>query len=724
MDPDELDSGDTTSKFSDFFIFHAVIGKGAFGVVVSALSRSDNKEYAIKVIRKQHVPPKDWDRLRQEAMIHVELNHKNIVGFKYIKETENRIFLVMELVKGGQLKDLINARFQSGRGFTDEEVSLIMKSIFSAVKHFHAKDIVHRDLKPENILVQDWEDLTSIKIADFGLSTQFSIDGFVRSLRQKCGTMIYMAPELALEEQYGKPVDIWSCGLVMYILLSNGNHPLYVKQDTPDTFIEKLKNPQWTFGENFSQLAENFFRKIMSRNPIARYTADEVEKHPWLSRRFDDEIPLSAHEVMNSFSLEQSFTRIMKALYVTSDFIHKEVGSTLTPEYKHLINEHSEEQQRKKNIKKSRLPRQSNMSDYDSLQSLLGITTNSLYSPKNFPGSPIRDTTKSTLTFTKETRTTTLNTDKDYIKTSESIDKSPLATTTKSQNEEAKFFKESSPTALKKEEDGLRSPDRNRFRIKSTSSTKALETLPYTDFINQNPALSNNIPTSPLKSKSLMSNKSDTSNHKITTSAMQGESMDSPSTMKTEPEDENDDSLSEIKNIIGQSSNTTRERSLTSKAFLLKNIHTDAGFESDNVLGNTKKHLDDSFNNNSKSVRSPSVNIAKGSKFDNSNNTSYATDDSNESGNDNPRSLSSKELLKFPKKSPFYHSSVKPPSPMTSMSTKNSKLGTFNPKTFSFVTMTPSARKKHNESREFILPPITPTPTQKKRGKYTKEEGG
>jgi len=124
----------------------------------------------------------------------------------------------MELVKGGQLKDLIDARFKSGRGFTDEEVSLIMKSIFSAVKHFHAKEIVHRDLKPgsfhiirhlliqflENILVQDWEDLTSIKIADFGLSTQFSIDGFVRSLRQKCGTMIYMAPELALEEKYGK----------------------------------------------------------------------------------------------------------------------------------------------------------------------------------------------------------------------------------------------------------------------------------------------------------------------------------------------------------------------------------------------------------------------------------------------------------------------------------------------------------------------------------------
>jgi len=576
---------------------------------------------------------------------------------------------------------------------------------------------VHRDLKPENILVQDWEDLTSIKIADFGLSTQFSIDGFVRSLRQKCGTMIYMAPELALEEQYGKPVDIWSCGLVMYILLSNGNHPLYVKQDTPDTFLEKLKNPQWTFGDNFSELAENFFRKIMSRNPIARYTADEVEKHPWLSRRFDDEIPLSAHEVMNSFSLEQSFTRIMKALYVTSDFIHKEVGPTLSTEYKDRVNEHSEEQQRKKNIKKSRLPRQSNLSDYDSLQSLLGMTVNSLYSPKNYPGSPIRDTTKSNFTFTKETRTTTLNTDKDYIKTSESIDRSPLAIT-KSHNEEAKFFKESSPLH-KKEEEGLKSPDRNRFRIKSTSSTKAMETLPYTDFINHNQVFNpNTVP--PVKSKSLMSNQSDSSHPKITVSAIQGESMDSPSTMKTEPEDENDDSLSEIKNIIGQSSNTTRERSLTSKAFLLKNIHTDAGFESDNVLGNTKKNLDDSWNNHNKSVRSPSVNIAKGSKFDNSNNTSYATDDSNESANDNPRSLSSKELLKFPKKSPFYHSSVKPPSPMTSMSTKNSKLGTFNPKTFSFVTMTPTARKKHNESREFILPPITPN--QKRDGSLPKRK--
>ncbi len=141
----------------------------------------------------------------------------------------------MELVKGGQLKDLIDARFKSGRGFTDEEVSLIMKSIFSAVKHFHAKEIVHRDLKPgflfklglflkqflENILVQDWEDLTSIKIADFGLSTQFSIDGFVRSLRQKCGTMIYMAPELALEEKYGKVLKIKRLHFIHHLFIAS-----------------------------------------------------------------------------------------------------------------------------------------------------------------------------------------------------------------------------------------------------------------------------------------------------------------------------------------------------------------------------------------------------------------------------------------------------------------------------------------------------------------------
>lgn len=127
----------------------------------------------------------------------------------------------MELVKGGQLKTLIDSRFARGEAFTDDETSIIMKSIISAVKYFHFKDIVHRDLKPgmciihpfsppsnvlfiENILINNYDDLSSIKVADFGLSAQFDDEQCFRSLRQKCGTMVYMAPELAAQDRYGK----------------------------------------------------------------------------------------------------------------------------------------------------------------------------------------------------------------------------------------------------------------------------------------------------------------------------------------------------------------------------------------------------------------------------------------------------------------------------------------------------------------------------------------
>ena len=261
-----------------------------------------------------------------------------------------------------------------------------------------------------------------------------------------------------------------------------------------------------------------------------------------------------------------------------------------------------------------------------------------------FPASPNKET-RLGLSPTKETRPSTLLTAQDSIKTQESIDRSPLGN--KSNMEEAKFFKETTPSANKKEkeeEEGLKSPDRNRFRIKSTSTTKASDILPYTDFINTNQVFNNG--TLPLKSKSSLSNNSDGSTAKMQAfnSNFNGDMPDSPSTMKTEPEDENDDSLSEIKTFIGQS-NTTRDRqhSSSTKVFMFKNIHTDAGFESDNVLANSKKNYDDSFNG--KSMRSPSLNATKTAKFDNSNNTSYATDDSNESSNDNPRALSSKGNL-------------------------------------------------------------------------------
>lgn len=110
--------------------------------------------------------------------------------------------------------------------FTDEEASTIMRCILKAVSYIHQIGIVHRDLKPDNILVDDFNDLNTIKIADFGLSAKHSHSSF-RKLDEHCGTLIFMAPEVAFKKDYSKSVDVWSTGIIMYMLLTGGDHPLY-----------------------------------------------------------------------------------------------------------------------------------------------------------------------------------------------------------------------------------------------------------------------------------------------------------------------------------------------------------------------------------------------------------------------------------------------------------------------------------------------------------------
>lgn len=117
-----------------------------------------------------------------------------------------------------------------------------MLNLFGAVEYLHSREIVHRDIKPENILFDDYKDLSSLKLIDFGLSSQyFEVMGDF----EFCGTLIYMAPEQIEKRVYTKAIDIWSCGIIMYMLLHNGTHPFYIKGENSTSFIEKLKQGKW-----------------------------------------------------------------------------------------------------------------------------------------------------------------------------------------------------------------------------------------------------------------------------------------------------------------------------------------------------------------------------------------------------------------------------------------------------------------------------------------------
>ena len=132
-----------------------------------------------------------------------------------------------------------------------------MKSIISAIDYIHSFGIAHRDLKPgtskiENILFANKQDFSSVKIIDFGLSAKYDMLSLIH-LNNKCGTFIFMAPEVMQNFSYSNNVDIWSIGIILYMLLSGGKHPLYVKTDNVESFSKKIMNPTWKFPPNFSK---------------------------------------------------------------------------------------------------------------------------------------------------------------------------------------------------------------------------------------------------------------------------------------------------------------------------------------------------------------------------------------------------------------------------------------------------------------------------------------
>ena len=167
------------------------------------------------------------------------LKHENIVIFKKIFETRHYIFLEMEHVKGRQLAKFIRQTRDEGGTVGDRTAAAIVKDILNGVHYIHQLNFIHRDLKPENIILAGKNE--RIKIVDFGLSTVFKTS-LIHSVADKVGTLLYMAPEQSSYQNYGKKIDIWSIGIIMYILLT-GEHPFHKQGDTEETFLQKLRKP-------------------------------------------------------------------------------------------------------------------------------------------------------------------------------------------------------------------------------------------------------------------------------------------------------------------------------------------------------------------------------------------------------------------------------------------------------------------------------------------------
>ena len=264
------------------FIMLSDLGKGAFGKVYECINIHTHKTVALKVMRKYKLTQKQLSFAEQEARILQKLNHPNIVKLYALYHTQSFLIIEMEFLKEKSLSHLL-----SQKRLTEEEASLIMRGIFQAVHYLHKSHIIHRDLKPDNIIFAS-KDPNSLKIADFGLSTEFEMG---QKLESQVGTLIYMAPELLTARRYTETADIWSCGIILYNLLC-GKHPLYVPGDNYLTFTRKLEVINWAIPSSISTLAKDLFLRCVKSNPIERYSAGLAINHPWVTR-VEGKIPIT-----------------------------------------------------------------------------------------------------------------------------------------------------------------------------------------------------------------------------------------------------------------------------------------------------------------------------------------------------------------------------------------------------------------------------------------------
>jgi len=287
--------GTHTEPIENYYEMGKEIGRGGFSVVVEGLSKKTGEKFAIKCIKKNMVEGEDIKLLRREVQIMKKVNHPNVLKLYEDFEDDEEFFLVMELVTGKELFDKIVERGQ----YSESDDSHIVRQIVSAVEYLHSQGIAHRDLKPENLLSAEVDGEETIKIADFGFSKNFGEEKLMTS----CGSPGYVAPEVLTCESYDKSVDLWSVGVIIYILLC-GYPPFYA--DNAPALFKKIMDVKYDFDDpswdEVSEGAKNLIRNLLVKDPKKRYTAEQCLQDPWVQGKSlpDNKIQLQNLKEYNS----------------------------------------------------------------------------------------------------------------------------------------------------------------------------------------------------------------------------------------------------------------------------------------------------------------------------------------------------------------------------------------------------------------------------------------
>jgi calcium-dependent protein kinase len=283
-------------------------------------------------LRKNLLDPKEMEMLKNEIAILKDLDHPNIVKMFEFLEDDKRIYIVTEICKGGELFDEILNRSK----FDENDAAVVMKQLLSAINYCHTKKIVHRDLKPENMLLEQDKDLEKIKIVDFGTSLMYDPS---KKLDEKLGTAYYIAPEV-IKKSYNEKCDLWSCGVIMYILIS-GEPPFNDPRADNDAIMKKVELGKYDLEhgvwKSVSKEAKDLIKKLLTYDPAERIGAEQALQHPWIADRASIHVDSQvAEQALGNFMNFRADQKLKQAAYsyIASQLISKSEKERLAKIFK------------------------------------------------------------------------------------------------------------------------------------------------------------------------------------------------------------------------------------------------------------------------------------------------------------------------------------------------------------------------------------------------------
>mmetsp|Transcript_37108 Transcript_37108/g.51190 ORF Transcript_37108/g.51190 Transcript_37108/m.51190 type:complete len:543 (+) Transcript_37108:95-1723(+) len=271
--------------FTSTYKMDKILGSGAFASVYNVINISSGVEFAAKMVDKVKTPKEHYFMIETEIEVFKRCGHENVVKMADFFETPREWIMVLEKITGGELLDRISERDR----YREEDARKAIQETLLAVEHLHDRGVVHRDIKPENLLLLNKDDDAPIKLADFGTAHVLKDESEDGKLRLRCGTPVYAAPELieilintGERKGYGRPVDIWGVGIIMFSIL--GGYPPFWAEEDQETYQKILAgDPGYIpdYWDPVSAEAKDLLRKLFTVDPKKRPSASECLKHPW-----------------------------------------------------------------------------------------------------------------------------------------------------------------------------------------------------------------------------------------------------------------------------------------------------------------------------------------------------------------------------------------------------------------------------------------------------------